>query len=195
MLILFGHDVAIFNKNVFSGRGWAASDGTRKCYPKEDGVGVMVSALQLREFGWGFPPLTKDQVEKINAFRSKEENKHYCDRDAAEQVRKTSEKKPFDEKSNPFLVWFNYGASKDGYWSYEHLVCQLEDCQDVMRSLYPNLDVRYNVDHSCGHDKQSSDSLNVSRMKKNYGGIQPHMRQSVMVAGCLGTFNPLLNIT
>ena len=50
----FGHDEAIFCKNVFFSRSWRGADGEQKCLPKEDGVGVMVSALQSCEFGWGF---------------------------------------------------------------------------------------------------------------------------------------------
>merc|ERR1712196_473780 len=63
-----------------------------------------------------------------------------------------------------------------------------------MRALYPEFDVRYNVDHSCGHDKAASDSLNVARMKKNYGGLQPKMRESKMVEGYLGNFNLSLKL-
>ena len=88
MLISFWHDEAIFRKNVFGSRGWAGARGETKCFPKEDGVGVMVSALQSREFGWGFPPLSEEELKKVNDFRGEIEHREYLDKDAAIFVKK-----------------------------------------------------------------------------------------------------------
>ena len=160
MLISFGHDEAIFRKNIFSGRGWRGPDGESKCLPKEDGIGVMVSALQSREFGFGLRELSEEEWKKVNDHRASQE---YLDKDAAKMIQGSAKKKPLE--SDPFKQYFQYGAAKDGYWSYEHLVCQLEDCQDVMRVLYSDFAVRYNVDHSCGHDRQKEDGLNTNNMR------------------------------
>ena len=89
---------------------------------------------------------------------------------------------------------FRYGANKDGYWSYEHLVCQLKDCQDVMKTFYPEFDVKYNVDHSCRHDRQRLDSLNVHRMNVEYGGNQNKCHDLIMIKDTLGPHSPLLAI-
>jgi hypothetical protein len=41
------------------------------------------------------------------------------------------------------------------------MVLQLEDCIDVLKVLYPQFDFLFLFDHSCGHDRQKEDGLNV----------------------------------
>jgi hypothetical protein len=50
--------------------------------------------------------------------------------------RGTANKSPLTD--NPFMREFEYGAKGEGYWSYEHMVIQLEDCIDCLKVLYPN---------------------------------------------------------
>jgi hypothetical protein len=64
-----------------------------------------------------------------------------------------------DLKHSPFVVEFEYGANNEGYWSYEHMVLQLEDCVDCLQVLAPQFDYLFLFDHSCGHDKQREDGL------------------------------------
>jgi hypothetical protein len=40
-----------------------------------------------------------------------------------------------DLLSNSFVVEFEYGANSEGYWCYEHMVLQLEDCMDCLKVL------------------------------------------------------------
>ena len=94
----------------------------------------------------------------------------YCDAIAAKNIRGTEEKQPLTD--SPFIREFEYGAKNEGYWSYEHMVLQMEDCIDVMHALYPDYDVLFLFDHSCGHDRQREDGLNVENMSKNYRGNQ-----------------------
>ena len=54
MLISFGHNEAIFRKNVFSSICWDGANGQKQCRLKEYGYVVMILALQSREFAWGF---------------------------------------------------------------------------------------------------------------------------------------------
>ena len=70
------------------------------------------------------------------------------------------------QNSNPFYLEFEYeyGANKDRYWNYELVVLQLEDCVDVVKTLYPQYDFLFMFDHSYGHDKQRADGLNVESM-------------------------------
>jgi hypothetical protein len=79
----FGHDEVIFNKNAFSSKCWHGPQGERPLVPKEDGTGVMVSGIQSREFGIGFPKLSADEVAKVNMARA---GKHYTDEKAAMKV-------------------------------------------------------------------------------------------------------------
>ena len=189
MLFSFGHDEAIFNKNVFPAKVWAGPDGEFKILPKEDGCGVMVSALVSREFGWGHKDLTTEELKKVNEFR-KNTRPNYADEEAAKYVFGSSKKEdlPDFKEKNPFVRYFLYGSSssKDGYWSYEHLAVQLEDCLDVLQCLYKDqFDIKINVDHSCGHDRQKEDALNVNQMNRDYGGRKPKMHDSKMSEGCL----------
>ncbi len=75
------------------------------------------------------------------------------------------------------------------------MVLQLEDCIDVLMCLYPQYDVLFMFDHSCSHDQQRKDGLNVKNMSKNYGGKQSKVRTSLMKQekGYLGQFPRILN--
>ena len=42
--------------------------------------------------------------------------------------------------TTPFVGELEYGQSRDGYWTYDLMVVQLEDCIDVLQHLYPNFD-------------------------------------------------------
>ena len=57
------------------------------------------------------------------------------------------------------------------------MVLQLKDCVDVLKVLYPQFDFLFLFDHSCGHDRQKEDGLNVERMTKSYGGAQKRLRK------------------
>ena len=56
-------------------------------------------------------------------------------------------------------------------------------------------DYLFLFDHSCGHDKQSEDGLNVENMSKSFGGQQAKMRPTTMKQenGYLGTNPRILN--
>jgi hypothetical protein len=86
------------------------------------------------------------------------------------QKRGNATKKPFI--SSPFVIEFNYGAQDEGYWCYEHMVSQLEDCIDCLHVLHPEFVYLFLLDHSCGHDRQCEDRLNAERMAKGFGGKQ-----------------------
>ena len=55
--------------------------------------------------------------------------------------------------SSPFVIEFSDGANEQGYWNYERMVTQLEDCIDCLTVLYPEYDFLFLFDRSCGHDK------------------------------------------
>ena len=63
-----------------------------------------------------------------------------------------------------------YGNSKDGYWSYEDIVLQLEDCVDVLKSINSDkFDYCFLFDHSNGYDRIRPDGLNINKISKYYG--------------------------
>jgi hypothetical protein len=106
-------------------------------------------------------------------------------------VNKTSEKRDLLEGENPFFVEFEYGANKEGYWTYDRMLLQLEDCIDILKVLHPDYDYAFLFDHSCGHDRHRPNALNPFKMTKGFGGAQPEMRISKILrtAGFLGEYD------
>ncbi len=68
---------------------------------------------------------------------------------------------------SPFVFEFDYGAPNEGYWNYVRMVLQLKDCVGILKCLYPQYDFLFLFDHSCSHDKQQPNGLNVENMLKN----------------------------
>jgi hypothetical protein len=147
-------------------------DGTKPVIPKDEGLGVMISAFVSREFGFGMILLAED-LQKVNEFR---QGKQYSDVLAATEKRGTAAKQPL--KSSPFVVQFEYGINAEGYWTYDHMVLQFEDCVDVVNVLYPGYDYIFLFDHSCGHDRKRPDGLCANSIQKGFGGKQPMMRDT-----------------
>jgi hypothetical protein len=76
------------------------------------------------------------------------------------------------------------------------MVLQLEDCTDVVKTLWPQYDYLFRFDHSCGHDKQRANGLNTENMLKGYSGKQSKLRDSMIEQerGCLGPFKCTLQV-
>ena len=98
------------------------------------------------------------------------------------RVYQSSAKKPLEE--DPFIKLFEYGNSdgKEGYWTYDHMICQVEDILDVLFVVYGiKYDILLLFDHSCGHDRMRSDALNVNCMNVHFGGKSAsYMHSSVI---------------
>ena len=88
------------------------------------------------------------------------------------------------------MVHFHYGANKEGYWNFNHMALQLEDCVDCLNVLYPDFAFLFLFDHSSGHAKRSEDSLSAKDMNAGYGGKQPSMHSTNVhqADGILGSF-------
>jgi hypothetical protein len=61
------------------------------------------------------------------------------------------------EQKQAFIKEFEYGSSNEGYWNYDHMVLQMEDCINLMTILYPSYDYLFLFDHSCGYDMERED--------------------------------------
>ena len=127
-LISFGQDECIFKQFLFSCKTWTAPDGTKALIPKDEGLGVMISAICSREFGFGFE-LTPEQLLLVNAAR---DGKKYSDEEAAKAVNGNPNKLALTK--SPFVIEFEYGQDNQGYWDYNQMVTQLEDCVDDVDS-------------------------------------------------------------
>ena len=147
-LISFGHDECIFKQFPMPTKQWYGPNKETFIRPKDDGHGIMISAFQSREFGFGLD-VTEADLKEVNRRR---EGFRYRDTQAALETRKSEYKAPLT--TSPFVREFEYGQNADGYWTYQHMVLQLEDCVDVLNVKYPQeYDFLFLFDHSCcGHD-------------------------------------------
>ena len=102
----------------------------------------------------------------------------YKDETAAKKKHGTALKQPLT--TSPFYLEFEYGASFEGYWTYDSMVLQLEDCANIVKTLYPQYHFLFLFNHSCGHDCMPDDALKVEGMNKGYGGEQNVMRASTI---------------
>jgi len=67
LLFSFGLDECIFCQFIFNGYAWKGPKDQQAIIPKDKGYGIMISAFQSREFGFGMR-LTSDKLEAINIF-------------------------------------------------------------------------------------------------------------------------------
>jgi hypothetical protein len=130
-LVMFGQDECIFKQFTVHSSCWVSETAGRPLMPKDDGQGVMTSAFQSREWGFGFCLIAEEDYLRINAKR---DGKMHQDAEAAEAV---AGKKPQKQPSNPFFIEFECGANDEGHWTYDHMVLQKEDCVDALKVLHP----------------------------------------------------------
>ena len=171
---MWGQDEAIMKQYLFTLLSWTLPDGSKPLVPKDEGDGVMLSAFTSRELGFGFtvPPNILDEVNK------KRENEKYSDEDAATILFGTAKKTKLT--TSPFVRELEYGANKEGYWTYDNMLVQFEDCVDVLKVMYPQFDFVFLLDHSNGHDHLRPNGLNLNKISVRYGGKQPIMRDAVI---------------
>ena len=112
----------------------------------------------------------------MNEFRL---GKEYSDKQAAKSKLGSANKTILT--NSPFVIHFEYGVQAEGYWNYDAMSIQFEDCIDCIKVLYPNYDYMFLFDHLCGHDKKRPDGLSVNGMTKGFGGGQVEMKRSKML--------------
>jgi hypothetical protein len=137
-------------------------------------LSLMISTIQSRETGFGVH-ISRIQLEEINLHRR---GQNYVDTDASIAVHGQAGKK--DLKESPFVVSFELGANNEGYWTYNHMSVQFEDCVDCIKVLYPQFDFVFLFDHSQGHAKKLTNGLDAYTMNRGHGEAQPRMRESTI---------------
>ena len=95
------------------------------------GIGIMVSTFVSQEFGLG-TEISKEDLVKINTVQA---DKLYTDKEVATYLCGDDCKRPLIE--TPFVEYLSYGAGKDGYWAYCHMVIQIEDFVDCLLFYFP----------------------------------------------------------
>jgi hypothetical protein len=189
-LMIFGQDESVFAQFLLKSKQWVSPFGQRALLPKTDGMSLMISAFQSRETGFGLT-INPMQMEEINETRR---GKNYVDLDAALAVNGQVQKK--DLKQSPFVVSFELGVNNEGYWTYNHMSIQFEDCVDCLKVVYPHFEFVFLFDHSQGHAKKLTGGLDAYCMNKGYGGAQPIMRESQIKEqdGYIGMYPHTLNV-
>jgi hypothetical protein len=89
MLIKWGHEEAIIKQFTLTTKGWVGPNGETAIVPKDDGAGLMLSAFQCREFGFGLQMSEQDHA-LVNEYRK---DKNYIDKDAAKEKCRDAKKK------------------------------------------------------------------------------------------------------
>ena len=67
-IIMIGQDECIFKQFLIVGKQWCLPDGSTAVNPKEEGMGIMLSAFVSRDFGYGFD-FDPAQLAVINEYR------------------------------------------------------------------------------------------------------------------------------
>jgi hypothetical protein len=65
---VFGQDECIVKQYLFTQKSWNGPNREQALIPKDDGLGVMMSAFVSREFGFGME-LTTEQLQRVNTKR------------------------------------------------------------------------------------------------------------------------------
>ena len=178
-VIVLGQDEAIYRSSQQNDSCWTV-DGESTLRTKGLGTGFMVSAFVSRALGLGLT-ISEMQLSEINKVRA---GQSYTDEEAATYLKGNSRKPPL--KESPFIRYLNYGAGKDGYWTYRHMVMQIEDCVDCLKYIFPQYDYVFELDHSSGHASERPNGLSTNSINLGWGGKQRRMRNSVLTANDLG---------
>ena len=171
-LVIIRQDECIYKQFSFRSKCWVGPGGEVPLMTKSDGQGLMVSVFVCRELGFGLE--LSSQLEKVNNYRKYQK---YCDEKAAIERKGKIEKDKLT--TTPFKRFMQYGNMSDGYWLYEDMIIQVEDCVDCLKALYGNTyNYLFLFDHSNGHDCLSPDALSPTAIRKEFGGKQPYMKNS-----------------
>ena len=151
-VVLF-HDESTFQANEDQTTMWGKK-GEHMLRPKSKGTGIMVS----------------DFVDEKNGY-----------------LALTSEEFATASATNPAL-WkearclLEYGESREGYWTSEKFMLQLEEAVSIADIKYPKEEgwkVVWVFDQSSCHKAMAADALDASKMNVNPGGKQPKMHETV----------------
>ena len=124
-----------------------------------------------RYFGLGIG-ITQQQLDEINYKRTDETSdwREYIGKTAAMDVYGSIKKKLTSKHA--LIQYFDLGVQNEGYWDYNHMALQMEDVYDVVSTVYPHFDFVAQMDQSAGHGKKRERGLDVSMMRKKWGGKQ-----------------------
>ena len=151
--VVIFHDETTFQANDDQTRFWGAKDMTI-LRPKSKGAGIMVSDF-IDEHN-GYLQLSDEEYERSKSFHP--------------GIKKYARK------------YLEYGENKEGYWTSEKFMTQIEDAAKIAEIKYPR-DEGYRLvwvfDHSSCHGAYADDALNAYKMNAKPGGKQPAMHNTI----------------
>ena len=76
------------------------------------------------------------------------------------------------------------------------MVLQLEDCIDILKAPHPGIDLIFLLYHTCQHDREREEMLNVKNMNSDYSGskLQIQPTDSKQEVGCLDLHGKILEV-
>lgn len=150
--VLFCHDESTFQCNDDQTLQWGLK-GSKMIKPKSKGAGIMVSNF-IDEHN-GFLAFNDEEYERAKAIDPN-----------------------FKKYAREFL---EYGESKEGYWTRDKFVAQMERAIKISEFKYPKKDGWRHVwlfDHSSCHAAMADDALDVDYMNVKPGGKQRVMHDT-----------------
>jgi len=146
-------------------------DGNIAQRNKTDGLGIMVSIIITREFGFNFGL----DAEELNAK-------------AAQFVYGKTEKPDLTE--NPWYRDFEYGKNRNGFWDGNHTAIQLEDAVDMFYTLFSveKYELVFELDHSQAHKRFADDAHVPKNFNMHPGGAVPFVRNIIVGQDSVGPY-------
>ena len=152
--VVIFHDESIFNANEDQQTQWGTPD-TIMIKPKGKGLGIMV--FDFIDEHNGYLALNDDEYQKaLEVYGS--------------AIKKEAR------------VLLEYGEGKEGYWTSERFLSQMEAADKIAEIKYPKSEgykVVWVFDNSSCHNAYSDDALLASRMNAKPGGKQPALRNTI----------------
>ena len=151
-LVLIYHDESIFNTNEGQVWMWAGEDAPI-IQPKTKGSGIMVS----------------DFVDVHSGFLKLSDTEHDLAKTTDPDFPKTAR------------VLLEYGVDKEGYWTSEKFMVNIEVAARIAEFKYPSdkHTIVWLFDQSSCHRAFAEDALNAKVMNVRPGGVQPRMRDTM----------------
>ena len=152
--IVIFHDESIFSVNEDQHTQWGTSD-TVTIKPKGKGAGIMVS----------------DFVDEHNGYlRLNDEEFGEAKKLYGSTMKKEAR------------VFLEYGEGKEGYWTSERFLAQMDIAVKIAEIKYPKTKgykVIWVFDNSSCHNAYADDALIAAHMNAKPGGKQPAMRDTI----------------
>ena len=116
----------------------------------------------------------------LDSISKKHKNKVYGRNDSAMSVYGSHRKNKLID-THQMIRYFDMEVQDDGYWNFNHMALQNEDCVDVLREMYPSYDIYLLMNQSSSHGNHAPDALHTSSMSvKCVGGNQLKMNATIV---------------